>query len=81
MEHYVISVEGSVPDGALTDLYDFKALPQPVHTVLQGELRDQSALASVLDYLDELGIVILEVLTLPSGTPGELPPFIPGPTG
>jgi hypothetical protein len=65
MDRYVISVEGLIPDGALTGLHGFTATPQPLHTVLQGELRDQSALAGVLDYLDELGIVILEVLTLP----------------
>jgi hypothetical protein len=66
MVRYVISVEGEMPDGAWDDASGFTATPQPPHTVLQGELEDQSALAGVLDYLDELGIVILEVLALPS---------------
>ena len=66
MTNYVIRVGGSLSDDLLTAFPRLLATVQPVTTVLQGELPDQTALASVLDRLDELGIDILDVTLLPS---------------
>jgi len=62
---YVIRVGGRLSDDLLTAFPQLLATPQPVSTVLHGELPDQAALASVLDFLDEMGVEIVEVTKLP----------------
>ena len=66
MDQYLIRVDGQLADDALADFPHLHVAHEPVQTVLQGELADQAALAQVLDYLDEIGIVIIEVLKVPS---------------
>ena len=65
MTHYVIRVSGKLSDDLLTAFPLLTASTEPVTTVLQGRLPDQSALTAVFDRLDELGIDILELTTLP----------------
>ena len=65
MTSYVIRVGGALSDELLTAFPSLAASVQPVTTVLQGELPDQSALNSVLDHLDELGVEIIDVSKLP----------------
>jgi hypothetical protein len=62
---YVIRVGGWLSDDLLTAFPQLLATPQPVSTVLHGELPDQAALSSVLDFLDEMGVEIVEVTKLP----------------
>ena len=66
MDRYLIRVEGVLSADSLRDFGDLVATPGPVQTVLQGELPDQSSLAGILDYLDQMGVEILEVLKVPS---------------
>jgi hypothetical protein len=66
VDQYVIRVDGRLADDAMADFPDLHVSHEPVQTVLQGELPDQAALAGVLDYLDEIGVVIIEVLKVPS---------------
>ena len=65
MTHYVIRVAGRLSDDFLTAFPLLAASTEPVSTVLQGRLPDQAALTSVIDRLDELGIDIIEMTTLP----------------
>jgi hypothetical protein len=65
MTHYVIRVAGRLSDELLTAFPHLAATTEPVTTVLQGRLPDQSALTAVLDRLDELGIDILDMTSLP----------------
>ena len=66
MTHYVIRVAGHLSDDLLTAFPTLDASPQPVTTVLHGQLPDQAALTGVLDRLDELGIEIVELVQLPA---------------
>ena len=66
MDHYVIWVDGQLPDDALEGFESLSVNTQAVQTVLQGDLPDQAALAGVLDHLDELGVVIAEVVKVPA---------------
>jgi hypothetical protein len=66
--HYVIRVAGQLSDDLLTAFPLLAASTEPVTTVLQGRLPDQSALTAVLDRLDELGIDIIDMTTLPDIT-------------
>lgn len=74
MEHYVIRVEGVLTAEALRDFDEVTVTPGSVQTVLHGDLPDQSSLAGILDYLDELGVEIVEVLKVPTGHPGDESP-------
>ena len=65
MGHYVIRIDGELPPDALRNFADVVAVPGHVQTVLHGELPDQASLAGILDYLDELGVEIVEVLKVP----------------
>ena len=65
VDHYLIRVGGRLPDDTMATFSGLKIVAEPVQTVLQGQLADQAALAGVLDYLDEAGVVIIEVLKLP----------------
>jgi hypothetical protein len=65
MTHYVIRVAGELSDDLLTAFPRLAATTEPVTTVLQGHLPDQAALTAVVDRLDELGIDIIEMITLP----------------
>jgi hypothetical protein len=66
MDQYLIRVDGRLADDSMADFPDLHVAREPVQTVLQGELPDQAALAGVLDYLDEIGVVIIEVLKVPT---------------
>jgi hypothetical protein len=68
MTHYVIRVVGELSDDLLTAFPRLTASTEPVTTVLQGHLPDQAALTAVFDRLDELGIDIIEMTTLPETT-------------
>lgn len=72
--HYVIRVVGRLSDDMLTAFPMMVAEGAPPQTMLHGQLPDQAALSGVLDYLDELGIEILEVSRVP-----ELPASTPHP--
>jgi hypothetical protein len=67
MDEYLIRVEGVLPEQALDDFVNVTVDPGSVQTVLHGDLPDQSSLAGILDYLDELGVEIVEVLKVPPG--------------
>lgn len=69
MTHYVIRVAGELSDDLLTAFPRLAATTVPVSTVLQGHLPDQAALTAVFDRLDELGIDIIEMTTLPEQNP------------
>jgi hypothetical protein len=66
VDHYIIRVGGRLPDDTMAAFSGLKVVAEPVQTVLDGLLPDQAALAGALDYLDEAGVVIIEVLKLPS---------------
>jgi hypothetical protein len=65
VDHYLIRVGGRLPDDTMAAFAGLKVVEEPVQTVLEGQLADQAALAGVLDYLDEAGVIIIEVLKLP----------------
>jgi len=70
MGEYVIRVKGKLSP-QLTDAFpSLSAETEPAQTVLHGHLDDQAALAGILNYLDMLGIDILEVMQVP---PTQLP--------
>jgi hypothetical protein len=58
MPSFVIRVEGEVTDHLMTWFPSLTAAPQPGHTVLCGELPDQSSLLGVLSALDMMGVRI-----------------------
>ena len=66
MTQYVIRVGGWLSDDLMTAFPQLLATPQPVSTILHGDLPDQAALSSVLDFLDELGVEIVDVTKLPA---------------
>jgi hypothetical protein len=68
MTHYVIRVAGQLSDDLLTAFPLLMATTEPVTTVLQGRLPDQAALTAVINHLDELGIDIIGLTSLPEGT-------------
>jgi hypothetical protein len=72
--HYVIRVAGQLSDDLLTAFPLLVATTEPVTTVLQGLLPDQSALTAVIDHLDELGIHIIGLTSLPEVTTTKRPP-------
>lgn len=72
MTHYVIRVAGQLSDDLLT-AFPLLVATTEVTTVLQGRLPDQAALTGVIDRLDELGINILAVVTLPEAAAAERP--------
>ena len=65
MTHYVIRVAGRLSDDLLTAFPHLLADEQPPQTLLHGQLPDQAALTGVLNHLDELGVEIVEVLSVP----------------
>ena len=65
MDKYLIRVDGVLPEEALHDFVNVTVNPGSVQTVLHGDLPDQSSLAGILDYLDQLGVEIVEVLKVP----------------
>jgi hypothetical protein len=65
MDKYLIRVDGVLPEEALSDFVNVTVNPGSVQTVLHGDLPDQSSLAGILDYLDQLGVEIVEVLKVP----------------
>jgi len=65
MGQYVIRIDGPLPGDALARFEGLSVSAMTMQTELSGDLPDQSALAGVLDRLDELGIVIVEVLKVP----------------
>ncbi len=65
MDKYLIRVDGVLPEEALNDFVNVTVNPGSVQTVLHGDLPDQSSLAGILDYLDQLGVEIVEVLKVP----------------
>ncbi len=65
MDHYIIRLSGELPADTMAAFSGLNVITEPVQTVLDGVLPDQAALAGVLDYLDEAGVVIVEVLKLP----------------
>ena len=65
MTHYVIRVAGQLSDDLLTAFPHLLADEQPRQTLLHGQLPDQAALTGVLNHLDELGVEIVEVLSVP----------------
>jgi len=62
---YVIRVAGRLSSRLLRAFPTLRARVEPVHTTLVGQLPDQGALTGVLNYLDELGVEIVEVIRLP----------------
>ena len=64
MTHYMIRVAGQLSDDLLTAFPLLMATTE-VTTVLQGRLPDQAALTAVIDRLDELGIGIVSLTTVP----------------
>ena len=71
MDHYIIRVEGALPEDALRQFTNLSVTPGRMQTVLHGELTDQSSLAGILDYLDQLGVEIVEVLKIPPEAPSS----------
>jgi len=69
MTHYVIRVKGDLSPELTSVFPSLTADREPAQTVLHGELVDQSALAGVLNFLDTLGITIVEVVQVPSTDP------------
>jgi len=65
VDHYIIRVGGHLPDDTMTAFSGLKVIDEPVQTALDGLLPDQAALAGVLEFLNEAGVVIIEVLKLP----------------
>jgi hypothetical protein len=65
MTQYMIRVAGVLSDELLSAFPWLAATTQPACTVLHGDLPDRAALASVLDYLDELGVEIVDLNRIP----------------
>ena len=74
MTTYVIRVGGSLSNELVRTFPELVASVQSVSTVLQGDLPDQSALNSVLDQLDELGVQIIDVTRVPARAPTRVEP-------
>ena len=70
---YVIRVAGELSDDLLTAFPLLVATTEPVTTLLQGRLPDQAALTGVINRLDELGIDIIDLATLPEVTAATRP--------
>jgi hypothetical protein len=81
MEHFVIRVDGPLPDDALVGFEGLSVAPQAMETVLHGDLPDQAALAGILDRLNELAVTIVEVVRVPPADPESQAPPDENPRG
>ncbi len=65
MSNYLIRVDAELSDELLSAFPQLKSVVVPAHTTLTGELRDQEELSGVLNFLTEMGIPIVEVVSIP----------------
>ncbi|WP_134322132.1 hypothetical protein [Cumulibacter soli] len=65
MTRVLIRVNQELSDELLSAFPYLTPLTQPAHTTLSGNIADQSELQGVLNYLDSLGITIIDVTTIP----------------
>jgi hypothetical protein len=64
MSRYLIRVEGQLSPG-VTSAFPSLDSRQFAHTIVHGQLPDQSALAGVLDHLHRLGVEVVAVHRIP----------------
>jgi hypothetical protein len=64
----LIRIAAEVPDAVLSAFPWLVPVHQPAHTALVGPVMDQEELQGVLQQLSDLGIALVEVVTIPDGT-------------
>jgi hypothetical protein len=77
MARVLIRVAADVPDTAMEAFPTLTCVSQPAHTTLVGSVTDQEELHGVLHHLDDLGIEIVEVVTIPDETDAAVPETAP----
>jgi len=65
---YEIRVSGLVPPDVLLEIEGAQVVVEPVHTVLRGPVLDQSVLHGIIHRLQLVGLDLIEVRRLPTGT-------------
>ena len=68
---YEIRIKGRLSDSLLAAFEGLSATVEPVETVLQGPVEDQSSLHGLLDRIQSLGLELVEIRRLPP-SPDEL---------
>lgn len=71
MPRMLIRLSADVPEDALEAFPALACVTQPAHTALVGPIADQEELQGVLHHLSDLGIAIVEVVTIPDDTENE----------
>ena len=61
----MIRVDSELPDGALTGFPRLSPVQHPAQTSLVGPVQDPEELQGILNHLAELGVAIVEVVTIP----------------
>jgi hypothetical protein len=77
MPRLLIRVSAEVSEEMLGPFPGLTPTLQPAQTTLTGLVRDQAELQGVLNYLTQLGVTILEVVTIPEEREhdaGSVPP-------
>ncbi|MCL3861904.1 hypothetical protein [Actinotalea sp. K2] len=67
----LIRLSADLPADALAAFPALTCVAQPAHTALVGPVADQEELQGVLHHLNDLGIAIVEVVTIPAETESE----------
>lgn len=65
MPRLMIRVSTQLSDEMLAPFPQLTSTPEPALTCLTGSVRDQAELQGVLNYLTQLGVSIVEVVTIP----------------
>lgn len=65
MPRMLIRLSADVPQEALEAFPWLTCVTQPAHTALVGAVADQEELQGVLHHLNDLGLEIVEVVTIP----------------
>jgi hypothetical protein len=68
MPRMLIRVDADVSEEMLSPFPGLTPTLQPAQTTLTGVFRDQAELQGVLNYLTQLGVAIVDVVTIPEDT-------------
>jgi hypothetical protein len=74
---YEIRIKGRLSDSVLAAFEGLTATVEPVETVLDGPIEDQSSLHGLLDRIQSLGLELVEIRQLPAAA--ETPTVEPAP--
>jgi hypothetical protein len=63
----LIRVASELPEGAMAPFPQFRPIRQETLVTLTGSVVDQEELQGVLNFLNQIGIAVVEVVVMPEG--------------